>query len=75
MEFTGQPMAPIERGPALLSDKGPGHVSRAFNDYLHLVAIRRILAASFHPQIHSEPVEPTNGKQERNHQTIKRDVN
>jgi transposase InsO family protein len=29
----------------LLRDNGSGYVSRAFNDYLHLVGIRHILAA------------------------------
>ena len=39
---------------------------RGFRDYLHLVGIKHILAAPFHPQ--------TNGKLERYHQSIKRDV-
>ena len=32
----------------LLSDNGPGYVSRAFRDYLGMVGIRHILAAPFH---------------------------
>ena len=58
---------PVEDRTRLLSDNGAGYVSRAFRDYLHLVGIRHILAAPFHPQ--------TNGKLERYHQTIKREVN
>ena len=42
-------------------------MSRAFRDYLAMVGIKHILAAPFHPQ--------TNGKLERYHQTLKRDVN
>jgi len=51
----------------LLSDNGPGYVSRLFREYLQLVGIRHVLAAPYHPQ--------TNGKLERYHQTLKRDVN
>ena len=58
---------PVPDRTRLLSDNGSGYVSRAFNDYLHLVGIRHILAVPYHPQ--------TNGKLERYHQTIKRDVN
>ena len=50
----------------MLSDNGSGYVSRGFRDYLRLVGIKHIRAAPFHPQ--------TNGKLERYHQTIKRDV-
>ena len=52
---------PVTHRTRLLSDNGPGHVSRASGTTMH------ILATSFHPQ--------TNGKLERYHQTLKRDVN
>jgi len=58
---------PVEDRTGLLSDNGADYVCRAFRDYLHLVGIRHILAAPFHPQ--------TNGKLERYHQSIKREVN
>ena len=62
-----QKAVPITDRTRRLSDNGPGYVSRAFRDYLGMVGIRHILAAPFHPQ--------TNGKLERYHQTLKRDVN
>ena len=58
---------PVTDRTKLLSDSGPGYVSRAFRDYLGMVGIKHILATPFHPQ--------TNGKLERYHQTLKRDVN
>ena len=67
VDRTGMDQAPITDRTRLLSDNGPGYVSRAFRDYLGMVGIRHILAAPFHPQ--------TNGKLERYHQTLKRDVN
>ena len=67
IDATGMTEVPVEDRTKLLSDNGAGYVSRAFRDYLHLVGIRHILAAPFHPQ--------TNGKLERYHQTIKREVN
>ncbi len=67
IDATGMTEVPVEDRTRLLSDNGAGYVSRAFRDYLHLVGIRHILAAPFHPQ--------TNGKLERYHQTIKREVN
>ena len=67
IDATGMTEVPVEDRTKLLSDNGAGYVSRAFRDYLHLVGIRHILAALFHPQ--------TNGKLERYHQTIKREVN
>ena len=67
VDATGMTEVPVEDRTRLLSDNGPGYVSRAFQDYLHLVGIRHILAAPFHPE--------TNGKLERYHRTIKQEVN
>ena len=67
VDRTGMDQVPIEDRTRLLSDNGPGYVSRAFRDYLGMVGIKHILAMPFHPQ--------TNGKLERYHQTLKRDVN
>ena len=67
VDRTGMDQIPITDRTRLLSDNGPGHVSRAFRDYLGMVGIKHILATPFHPQ--------TNGKLERYHQTLKRDVN
>ncbi len=57
----------VEDRTRLLSDNGSGYISRAFQEYVQLVGIRRIFAAPYHPQ--------TNGKLERYHQTLKRSVN
>ena len=67
VDRTGMDRVPITDRTRLLSDNGPGYVSRAFRDYLQLVGIRHIFASPFHPQ--------TNGKLERYHQTLKKDVN
>jgi putative transposase len=67
VDATGMTEVPVEDRTRLLSDNGAGYVSRAFRNYLRLVGIGHILAAPFHPQ--------TNGKLERYHQSIKREVN
>jgi len=67
VDLTGMTEIPLDDRTRLLSDNGPGYVSRAFGDYLRLVWIRHILASPYHPQ--------TNGKIERYHQSIKREVN
>ena len=67
VDRTRMDQVPVTDRTRLLSDNGPGYVSRAFRDYLGMVGIKHILATPFHPQ--------TNGKLERYHQTLKRDVN
>ncbi len=67
VDAIGMTDVPVEDRTRLLSDNGAGYVSRTFRDYLRLVGIRHILAAPYHPQ--------TNGKLERYHQSIKREVN
>ena len=64
VDRTRMDLVPVTDRTRLLSDNGPGYVSRAFRDYLGLVGIKHILATPFHPQ--------TNGKLERYHQTLKR---
>jgi putative transposase len=67
VDFTGMTDVPVVDRTRLLSDNGSGYVSRAFNDYLRLVGITHIRSAPFHPQ--------TNGKIERYHESLKKQVN
>ena len=67
VDRTGMDQVAVTDRTRLLSDNGPGYVSRAFRDYLGMVGIKHILATPFHPQ--------TNGKLERYHRTLKLDVN
>ena len=66
VDSTGMSNVPIEDRTVLLSDNGPGYLSRQFGEYLRLVRIRHIVASPYHPQ--------TNGKIERYHRTIKGDI-
>ena len=63
VDLTGMSEVPIEDRTVLLSDNGPGYISRQFGEYLRLVGIRHIIASPYHPQ--------TNGKMERYHRTVK----
>ena len=71
IDATGMTEVPLADRTRLLSDDGPGYVSRAFRDHLGLVGIRHILAAPYHPQTNGK----LDGKLERYHQSIKQDVN
>lgn len=67
VEFTGIPTVPVEPGPALLTDNGPGFLSKALDEFLKVRAMKHIVASPYHPQ--------TNGKLERYHRTAKDSVN
>jgi len=67
VEFTGQPTVPVEPGPVLLTDNGPGFLAKALDEFLKLRAMKHVTASPFHPQ--------TNGKLERYHRTDKAEVN
>jgi transposase InsO family protein len=66
IDATHMTEVPVQDRTKLLSDNGAGYLARTFREYLRLVGIKHIVAAPFHPQ--------TNGKIERYHQTVKRDV-
>ena len=67
VDLTGITDVPVEDRTVLLSDNGPGYLSRTFGEYLRLVGIRHIVASPYHPQ--------TNGKIERYHRTAKGEIN
>jgi transposase InsO family protein len=66
VEWTGMPAAPVESRARLLTDRGPGYLAAAFEDYLRALGIRHI-CAPHHPQ--------TNGKLERFHERLKARLN
>ncbi len=67
IDFCGIPTVPVEPGPALLTDRGPGFLSKALEEFLKIRAMKHIVASPYHPQ--------TNGKLERYHRTAKARVN
>ncbi|MFC2038364.1 integrase core domain-containing protein [Chloroflexota bacterium] len=67
VDATGMTDVPVENRTNLPLDNGAGYLSKSFRDYLHLVGIWHILVVLFYPQ--------TNGKLERYHQSIKKEVN
>lgn len=66
VEETGMTEVPLRDRTSLLSDNGPGYLSRVFSRYLWLLGIHHIVASPYHPQ--------TNGKIERYHRTLKEQV-
>ena len=63
VDLTEMTKVPVVDRTTLLTDHGPGYLSRAFAEYLGLVGLRHIVASPYHPQ--------TNGKCERYHRTVK----
>lgn len=63
VDLTGMTEVPVVHRTTLLTDHGPGYLSRAFAEYLRLLRVRHIVASPYHPQ--------TNGKCERYHRTVK----
>jgi putative transposase len=58
---------PVEGRTRLLSDRGPGFLARALEDYLRMLEIRHVYCSPYPPQ--------TNGKLERFHETLKARLN
>jgi putative transposase len=67
VEWTGMAQVPVEDRTRLLTDRGPGFLARALEDYLRMLEIRHIYCSPYHPQ--------TNGKMERFHETLKARLN
>jgi transposase InsO family protein len=67
VEWTGMEQVPVEDRTRLLSDRGPGFLARALEDYLRMLEIQHIYCSPYHPQ--------TNGKLERFHETLKARLN
>jgi len=67
VEWTGMEQVPIEDRTRFLSDRGPGFLARALEDYLRRLEIRHIHCSPYHPQTH--------GKLERFHETLKARLN
>jgi putative transposase len=63
VDLTGMTEVPVVDRTTLLTDHGPGYISRAFAEYLRHLRVRHIVASPYHPQ--------TNGKCERYHRTVK----
>jgi putative transposase len=67
VEWTGMEQGPLEDRTRFLSDRGPGFLARALEDYLRRLEIRHIYCSPCHAQ--------TNGKLERFHETLKARLN
>jgi putative transposase len=67
VEWTGMEKVPVEDRTRFLSDRGPGFLARALEDYLRLLEIRHLYCSPYHPQ--------TNGKPELFHETLKARLN
>jgi RNA-directed DNA polymerase len=67
VEWTGMEQVPVEDRTRLFSDRGPGYLARALEDYLRMLEIRHLYCSPYHPQ--------TNGKLERFHETLKARLN
>jgi putative transposase len=67
VEWTGMEKVPVADRTRFLSDRGPGFLARALEDYLRMLEIWHIYCSPYHPQ--------TNGKLERFHETLKARLN